>query len=328
MHSPKTYVRIPEKMWRVHKEPTSDYVYMCHYEDNAKFKSRQKTGHRFALTEKVSYISNPKTGNSERIVTPISTKEEIFDNELTEGFKVEANYSGYYKTDALWKVTDPRGFTHDVFMGNVNDILKSATIVNGVIQGKCCWGRNYRDNILLHEDSQLYKDARYETDVDKAVGSIPRIHMSKVKPGMEVSLRDGTKGIYIGKFYVREFTHRGPISYRSYATKQHFLKKADGTFHRTGASIDIVKKSGYPSYEDSTFWMKQMCDHVVATSKKEGLGYWSCFVPSETPLKSGDDVVEHMKSLGYEVKKITEERGSMSVHSYTNEFYRISKKED
>lgn len=58
-----------------------------------------------------------------------------------------------------WRITDPRGFDLEISSENFASVLACTTMVNGVIQGKCVWGRLGKDNVLLPESSEPYIEA-------------------------------------------------------------------------------------------------------------------------------------------------------------------------
>ena len=87
----------------------------------------------------------------------------IINNELTNGFQISKSVrrSGSWGGggNVLWRIADPRGFELEISSSNFAALLNCTTIINGVIQGNCLWGRNGKDNILLPESSDVYQSA-------------------------------------------------------------------------------------------------------------------------------------------------------------------------
>ena len=166
---------------------------------------------------------------------------QIVDNEPMEGFEIAKSVrrSGGWSGggNVVWRLADPRGFELEISSGNFANIVNCTTIVNGVIQGKCVWGREGKDNILLPESSEPYIEAAtLQSKIDD------KISLRDVKIGDTVELLNGNQSTmeYLGLLYYVE-TER----YRYYSrndsevatplfepkASKHFFKKTDGSFY-------------------------------------------------------------------------------------------------
>lgn len=131
----------------------------------------------------------------------------ILKNELTEGFEVAKsvrrcgwNGSG----NVLWRIADPRGFELEISSENFARVLDCTTIINGVIQGKCVWGRDGSKNILLPEASDVYQEAVKRTS---KVNSNISLKDVQVGDTVELLSKDGEDlgGQYLGKYFFMQY---------------------------------------------------------------------------------------------------------------------------
>jgi hypothetical protein len=114
---------------------------------------------------------------------------KILDNELVEGFQIGQavrRYGWGGGGNVKWRITDPRGFDLEISSENFASVLACSTMVNGVIQGKCCWGRLGANNVLLPESSEPYQQA-----ADKTKKIANNIQLKDVKLGDLVELLNG-----------------------------------------------------------------------------------------------------------------------------------------
>jgi hypothetical protein len=144
------------------------------------------------------------------------TDEDAFrelTNELLEGFRVsrEVQRSGgwFGSGNVKWRIEDPRGFELEISSHNMAKIMECTTIANGVIEGKCIWGRGGGDNILLPENSQPYTDA-----VATTIRHTEKISMKDVKVGDLVELPDQEQLVFMGLFRAMCRKSRGYYYYR------------------------------------------------------------------------------------------------------------------
>jgi len=186
----------------------------------------------------------------------------ILDNALTEGFEVAKsvrrcgwNGSG----NVVWRIADPRGFELEISSDNFARVIDCATIVNGVIQGKCIWGRDGSKNILLPEASDVYQDA-----VKRTVKVNTKMSLNDVQVGDTVDLltKDGKDliGQYLGKYYFLQLSEdkddtngrgynygNGTYRFNKKQVDRYLFKGDDGYFAlSTPKIISVLSKIGTP----------------------------------------------------------------------------------
>lgn len=123
-------------------------------------------------------------------------------NELMEGFEIARSVRrhGWNGGNVVWRIVDPRGFELEVSSANFASIVSCSTIVNGVIQGRCVWGRDGASNVLLPEHSEPYLEFVELTRVKNQANS-QSVSIKDVKPGYVIKLESGDEVEYLGKFY-------------------------------------------------------------------------------------------------------------------------------
>lgn len=118
-----------------------------------------------------------------------------------EGFKLMTKVSrggSWNGQQDKWRVMDPRGFILEIPAGNLEQILALTTIIEGVIQGKCLWGREGAINMLVPVNSELYTQGVANTNAVKA----PTIGIKNANIGDTVTFQDGIKRVYMGLLYL------------------------------------------------------------------------------------------------------------------------------
>lgn len=130
---------------------------------------------------------------------------KILDNVPLEGFEISKNVrrSGGWSGagNVLWRIADPRGYELEISSENLAKILDCVTIVDGVIQGKCTWGRDGSKNILLPEASAPYQEATALTELIDANITIKDITPGDTVELLNTNIAKGTY-IYMGAFKV------------------------------------------------------------------------------------------------------------------------------
>lgn len=90
-------------------------------------------------------------------VIPARKGEEfIYDNTPLTGFYVGSSVARWSTSNKLFRVKDPRNFTVEIPTDNLATLLHHTTVVNGVVQQECCWGREGNNHILLPINSEPY----------------------------------------------------------------------------------------------------------------------------------------------------------------------------
>lgn len=90
-------------------------------------------------------------------VIPARKGEEfIYDNTPLIGFYVGSSVARWSTSNKLFRVKDPRNFTVEIPTDNLATLLHHTTVVNGVVQEECVWGREGNNHILLPINSEPY----------------------------------------------------------------------------------------------------------------------------------------------------------------------------
>lgn len=180
-------IKIPEKHYvglRTQSDSKLPLAFATPYEDNAAFRKRQETVDRW-------------TKDTYRNQKHLPTR--IVDNELVEGFRIAEDIRRVYwgGGNVVWRIEDPRGYELEIPSSNLARILDCTTVVNGVIQGKCIWGREGAQNLLLPENSEPYKEATVNTARSKL-----SVSTKEIAAGDTVLLKDGSEMLFLGLYYV------------------------------------------------------------------------------------------------------------------------------
>lgn len=169
-------IKIGEKLWYIVKPENEDALaYMCPYEETkegnptSSVSKMQSTGRRWARIGAVTNYKKLDGGASweyergvdgKRIVESVTPakegKEVVVENTPTHGFYIGDSVSRWSTDNKLFRVKDPRGFTVEVPTGNIATLLHHTTVVNGVVQEECVWGRDGNSHILLPVNSEPY----------------------------------------------------------------------------------------------------------------------------------------------------------------------------
>ncbi len=149
---------------------------------------------------------------------------KVYPNKLTEGFelsRVVRRSGGWNGGNTLWRVIDPRGFELEISSANFASIVDCTTIVNGVIQGRCIWGRDGAANILLPENSEPYQEFVKLTELQNQATS-QTMSVKDLQPGYIIQLTNGDKVEYLGKFYCIKHEYLEPYD-------DHIRRKGEGS---------------------------------------------------------------------------------------------------
>lgn len=195
------------------KSESGKLGFMGPYERNAAFRKRKERqdewaygyGVEFVIDENDKIYAGPN--NKVDVTEFFATKcyPKIYDNTPLDGFKIadSVRRSTWNGTSVAWRIEDPRGYEIEINSENFAKVIDCTTLVNGVIQDKCVWGRIGSQNVLLPVNSEPYINAN-TTDQLKA----NRIQINKVPIGSRVLVVDkkeeqgSYEAIYCGKVMV------------------------------------------------------------------------------------------------------------------------------
>lgn len=158
-------IKIHKKLWAIiNRNRDNNLAYMTYYEDNAAFEKRKATGVSWAK----EWYKGSKTGK----------ELPVMENSPIAGFVISDVAHRWSTQNKVFRVMDPRGFTVEVPSGNIPQILSTTTVVNGVIQEPCVWGREGNNHILLSVGSEPYLEA-----IEQTKQTDTRIGIAKLEPG-------------------------------------------------------------------------------------------------------------------------------------------------
>lgn len=237
-------IKIPAQHYiglRKQDESKLPLAFATPYEDNAAFRKRKETVDRWSEGyHKVKKIA-----------------AQTVDNVLMEGFRIAEDIRRIYwgGGNVVWRVEDPRGFELEIPSSNLARILDCTTVINGVIQGKCIWGRDGAQNLLLPEKSEPYTEATANTARSKL-----SVSTKSISSGDTVTVKDGSELVYLGMFNIVTSSSK-----REYVNGTYSYHSSYYDVYR----FDIIKRRAIfydPKYK--TMNARADTDNVAAISKK------------------------------------------------------------
>lgn len=188
----------------------------------------------------------------------------IINNETTDGFQISKSVKrggGWNATNIVWRIADPRGFELEISSANFAAVVCCTTIINGVIQGKCLWGRNGKDNILLPEASSVYQEASaLATKIDKKL-SLKDVQIGDwvelLNPNIYVKDEQNVKEFqYLGKYFMLSannvgddnYSRSGNINFNTKQPERYILRTRSGKYISlsTPKIADVTEKIAIP----------------------------------------------------------------------------------
>jgi hypothetical protein len=190
------------------------------YTKDAAFEKRKLTQDEWALPGATITIGNnntvtviPPAVNNHNSYNRNWTLDKLVDskchpfimkNDLAEGFEIAKSVRRYGwggSGNVKWRITDPRGFDLEISSENFAKIIDCSTIENGIIKGRCCWGRQGSANVLLPESSDPYKEA---LSLTRKTGNLVPLKAVKIGDVVEVlnDIAQSNKAIYLGSYNI------------------------------------------------------------------------------------------------------------------------------
>jgi hypothetical protein len=154
---------------------------------------QSRTSHPLAAL--TAWGTDAASKNRMQTVQSHSKQTWCMDNSPQWGIRI----AGASYKDELF-IQDPRGFSVSVGTANVLWLMKTCTVVDGVIQAPCVWARVSGRNILLVVGSQAHDLAIIQTRVANS-----KVSIKQVRLGDWITLQNGTQGVYMGKFHTLMF---------------------------------------------------------------------------------------------------------------------------
>jgi hypothetical protein len=120
----------------------------------------------------------------------------LIDNTPMIGFRMSRSQinAGWAQAPSHIRVEDPRGFEISITINNMIMLTNANVLDNGEIMCECVWGRDNDVNVLLPTNSLPYEEAMSNTE-----RLTTHVHVSKLRLGDHVTLKNGMSGRYLGK---------------------------------------------------------------------------------------------------------------------------------
>lgn len=206
-------IQIHKQIWYVIKpEDKEQLAYMCQFQTGKDGEPLSNVAKMQATGRSWARIYSGANYN-ERI--PVEGSEFISDNTPTTGFYVGSSVSRWSTSNKLFRVKDPRGFTVEIPTDNLATLLHHTTVVKGVVNEPCVWGREGNNHILLPVNSEPYLITLDQMDTL----SNKLISVKDLKVGDWVRFfEDKNEYYYAGKlkgtWSIRGYSHHYSYSYR------------------------------------------------------------------------------------------------------------------
>jgi len=201
-----------------------------YYDHNGEYHKNGKSLIGFATFKEGSILRKEKSWNQWRDKN-IAVQE--LDNIPTPGFKLKSvgqRSRDWFGTGRhVWQIVDPRGFVLEITSENMYALMEECDIIKGEIKADCVWAWSGANMSLVPTTSELYETVisntnRVNTKADK----------SQLQIGNKVTLKDGTEGIYYGKYHA-------------------LLRTYSDMKSSTVEILKLTKKKG-KSYLEGTIW--------------------------------------------------------------------------
>lgn len=135
---------------------------------------------------------------------------EEYDNKPLEGFKLHSltqrSREWFGSGRHVWRVEDPRGFVLEISSENLQAIIETTSLKEGVICSPCIWAWSGQYLSLVPTNSNLYKDT-----ISNKERHQKKVSKKDVKIGNTLILKDGSEIIYYGRWWVLEHKHNDII---------------------------------------------------------------------------------------------------------------------
>lgn len=213
-------IKIYDKIWTIQGASREDgLAYMCQYEEDsagkpkANIEKMQTTGRNWARCREHKVFKKRHDAtqdwhyeydeNGEPILLYVQPAQEgteaLYENKPTTGFYIGDSVERWSTSNKLFRVTDPRGFTVEVSTGNISTLLHHCSVIKGVVQEECLWGRDGANHVLLPVNSKPYLETLKK--MDQLENIIP---FQDLKPGDWVRMfEDNKEYCYLGRIKMK-----------------------------------------------------------------------------------------------------------------------------
>lgn len=265
-------IKIHKQLWYVVRPGDKENLaYMSQYEQGkdgevlSNVAKMQATGRSWARTNSQNVWKKDNKGDYVRneqgqlivdhVIPAKSGSEFVTDNVPTKGFYIGDSVSRWSTSNKLFRVTDPRGFMVEVPTGNISTLLHHTTVINGVVDSECVWGREGNNHILLPINSEPYLITLDQMDTlqNKLIG------VKELKVGDWVKFfEDNNEYYYAGKlkgtWSIRGFTYETSWAFSSYGNRKN-EQYSDWVDVQDEKWIEVFLRK--QTYSEKTTWSVQ-----------------------------------------------------------------------
>jgi len=252
--------------YMTHAEYTKDDV------ETKAFKSRKGTGVNWAES-----WQRDKSGTG---------GELTFDNTPAEGFRIVGSTTRWSTSNKLIQVEDPRGFVVEIPTGNLTTLLKYVIIKEATVVGKCVWGREDSNHVLLPINSEIYQKACDQSSLNAARVSFAKLTVGQV---VRFSVDDKVEYTYLGrakaKWHVKTKKARQPSRNR-YSYYNRWEKSLNDEILKEEDLVDtkycfiFKKKTTKPTKYDWEYKLSGKCIVVGEVKTVPVIEPFDIYIPS------------------------------------------------
>lgn len=192
------------------------------YTKDSAFEKRKSTqdtwaygyGAQMEITDTDSVIIKSVPDNAKWDKTSLfvyKCQPRIIKNESIEGFEIAKSVRRYGwngSGNVKWRITDPRGFDLEISSENFASVIDCVDMEKGLIKGKCTWGRDGSQNILLPESSIPYQEAITRTVKLNSKVSLKDVQLGDVVDVITTKVdAEDAIAIFYGKMYFLSVDH-------------------------------------------------------------------------------------------------------------------------
>lgn len=314
-------IQIHKQLWYVLKpEHNDELAYMCQYGEAkdgqplANVAKMQATGRSWASSRIVEYKRDEKgsierDANNQYITTRdeyVKGQEFIADNTPTTGFYVGSSVSRWSTSNKLFRVKDPRGFTVEIPTDNLATLLHHTTVVKGVVQEACVWGREGNNHILLPINSEPYLITLDQ--MDTLQNKLTSVKELKVGDWVKM-FEDDNEYYYAGKlkgtWSIRGFTYETSWAFSSYGNRKN-ERYSDWVDVQDEKWIEVFLRK--QTYSEKTTWSVQTFSkpRIVQVLRHEPMTLdvedYSWYCPSRVENKT--KLYDHYRNLERKLVKV------------------------
>lgn len=144
----------------------------------------------------------------------------VLDNIWQSGYKVTGIESRHETSNKVFTISDPRGFSLEIYANSMESILANCTITKGTIKEKCTWARDGAKMYLLADGSPEHSEI---------VNTVVKVETSKPEVG-DIVTSSTDRRVYLGDYYAVnvDFDYKG-YAYGQSPAQRYEMKVSSDT---------------------------------------------------------------------------------------------------